>query len=205
MKDRRRPPHLIAIWMVLTVLVAVIVGREIFDAPETAPAPTTTLSLLAFGERDLGSVEVLNIDRRAALTRDATGTWFLHDATHSHAAGEQAASGEAHTSDPATAVELGAAATVAANLNAKDTLEPSRPLAEYGLANPKIIIAYYGRDGVEVDYRRPLATLYVGTQSPDRDTYFASIDDRPGIVLIVREDVDRLLDLMFATAEQKLN
>ena len=49
MKDRRRPPHLIAIWMVLTVLVAVIVGREIFDAPETAPAPTTTLSLLGFG------------------------------------------------------------------------------------------------------------------------------------------------------------
>ena len=201
MKDRRWPPHLIAIWMVLTALVAVIVGREIFEAPEPPPAPATTLTLLAFGEGDLGSVEVLNIDRRAALIRDATGIWFLHDATHSHAAGDQAASDEAHTSDPVVAVELGAAATAAANLSAKETLEPSRPLAEYGLANPKIIIAYYGRDGVEVDYRRPLATLYVGTQSPDRDTYFASIDDRPGIVLIVHDDVDRLLDLMFASGK----
>ena len=201
MKDRRWPPHLIAIWMVLTALVAVIVGREIFEAPEPPPAPATTLTLLAFGEGDLGWVEVLNIDRRAALIRDATGIWFLHDATHSHAAGDQAASDEAHTSDPVVAVELGAAATAAANLSAKETLEPSRPLAEYGLANPKIIIAYYGRDGVEVDYRRPLATLYVGTQSPDRDTYFASIDDRPGIVLIVRDDVDRLLDLMFASGK----
>jgi hypothetical protein len=196
MAETRLKPGLITLWGVLAAVVIVIIfGSDLAERPEQAPPEPR--ALLGFGEPDLGSVEVLNLDRRAALKRDETGNWFLHDATHKHQAGEQVATSESHQATPETAIASEAVARVAASLSAANIIEARRPLEEYGLANPGIIVAYYGRDGVEVDTRRPLAMLYIGGEAPDGETYFATIGDEPGIVLVPRGMVDRLLEMMF--------
>jgi hypothetical protein len=201
MAETRLKPGLIALWGVLAAVVIVIIfGSEFVDRPEQAPP--RPLTLLGFGEPDLGSVEVLDLDRRAALKRDETGSWFLLDATHKHQAGDQAATSENHQATPETAIASDTVARVAASLSAVDIIEARRPLEEYGLANPRIIVAYYGRDGVEVDTRRPLAMLYIGGEAPDGETYFATIGDEPGIALIPRGMVDRLLEMMFPLAPE---
>jgi hypothetical protein len=192
MSTRRLRPGLVAIWLVLIGLVVVIVAQQASQAPDPL-APT--VSLLSVGADALGSIEVLHQARRAAVSRDGEGQWFVHAANHSHAGGAVQAD-ETHQATPEAAADLGLRVTATAALTVRATERPARA-EDVGVANPKTIIAFYGRTADEIDYGSPLTMLYIGDRAPALGAYFATINDDPTIALVDDEALAALIDLLF--------
>lgn len=192
MSARRLRPGLIAIWLLLAGLVVVIVAQQGDQAPDLTE---TAMPLLSVGAEALGSIEVLHQARRAAVSRDGEGQWFVHAANHSHAGGAVQAD-ETHQATPEAAAGLGSrvAATAALMVRATERLARAE---DVGVANPKTILAFYGRTAGEIDYGSPLAMLYVGDHAPALGAYFATIDDDPTIALVDDEALAALIDLLF--------
>ena len=194
MSTRHFRPGLVAIWGVLLALVVVIVVQQPNEITTVGDAGLEPL--LTFGEPDLGSIEVLHEARRAAVTRDDEGQWFLHNANHSHAGGAVDTS-EIHQASAETADKIAAQVSATAAVRVDHLPHGDRPLDDYGLSNPKTIIAFYGRNADGVEYGRPLAMLYIGRHSSEREAYYATIDDDPRIALIPDSDMATLLELLF--------
>jgi hypothetical protein len=193
MSTRRLRPGLIAIWLVLAGLVVVIAARQDGETPD---ARESVIPLLAVGEDALGSIEVLHQARRAAVSRDAEGRWFVHAADHSHAGGAVQAD-ETHRAAPEAAATLAARVAATAALTVRRA-EGTAKAEDVGVGNPKTIVAFYGRAAGEIDYGSPLAMLYVGDHAPALAAYYATIDDDQTITLIGDKALSALIELLFS-------
>ena len=197
--------RLLTIWLVLAALVVAIVVADrtrIFDSEPVSLAGT--LSVFQFTEADLGSVEVLYKGQFASLMRDPNGQWFQHDTSHSHgataAAGADAVAEDTHSADPALAAAIAKQVALTAGMNADRRLAPDRDLDSYGLADPQIMIVFYGRAvGDAVPSR--LDMLYVGDLLPTEYTYYAKRESEDELVLIPRYYIALLLELMYGKGQ----
>ncbi len=192
MSTRRLRPGLIAIWLVLAGLVVAILAQQGDQVPDPAE---TAMPLLSVGAEALGSIEVLHQARRAAVSRDAEGQWFVHAANHSHAGGAVQAD-ETHQATPEESATLAARVAAAAGLTVRLAEQAAKP-EDIGVANPKTIVAFYGRSAGEIDYGSPLTMLYVGDHASALAAYYATIDDDPTIALVGDEALTALIDLLF--------
>lgn len=194
-------PRLLAVWGVLVVLVAGIVALEVtglFD-PEP-PAPTGSIPMFPWTEADLGGIEAFYQGRHSALMRDPDGLWFLHSASHSHAApadGASAGTADVHRADPESAAKIKEQLVIAARMIADRRLHPERGLDTYGLANPPVMIAFYGRTADGADYSKPLDVLYVGDLMTTEYAYYAMVDGFEDMLLVPRYNVSLLLAAMY--------
>lgn len=189
-------PRLLAIWLVLLALVGAIVVADrtrIFDSDP--PVRTSSVPAFNFTEADLGSVEVLYKGKFAALMRDPDGQWFQHDSSHSHS-GAAAGADEAHGADPARAAAIAEQVSVTARMIVERSVKAERGLDAYGLENPQIMIAFYGRAAGD-DVPSRLDVLYVGDLLPTQYTYYAKREGGGDLLLIPRHFVALLLGLMY--------
>jgi hypothetical protein len=194
-------PRLFVVWGLLGVLVAGIVALEVTGALDPEPkVPTGSFPMFRWTEADLGGVEAFYKGRHAALMRDPEGQWFLHGASHSHAApagGAPAAPNDVHRADPESAAKIEKQLVIAARMIADRRLRPERDLNTYGLANPQVMIAFYGRTPDGADYSKPLDVLYVGDLMTTEYAYYAMVDGFDEMLLIPRYNVSLLLATMY--------
>jgi|TARA_B100002003_G_scaffold212177_1_gene209072 hypothetical protein len=193
MRTLRRGPCVIGIWLVLAGLVIVIVAQQ---ASKNSAPVEPAIPLLSIGEDGLGSIEMLHQARRAAVSRDSEGQWFVHTGNHSHADGAVQTDETHHSSRKAGAVLAGHVAATAA-IRVRPAEDESRP-EDVGVVNPKTIVAFYGRSGREIDYDSPLAMLYVGDHAPDLEAFFATIDDDQTVTLVDEQALTALIGLLFS-------
>ncbi len=189
-------PRLLAVWLVLLALVGAIVVADrtrIFDSEP--PPPTAGTAVFQFTEADLGSVEVLYKGQFAALMRGPDGQWFQHDSSHSHS-GAAAGDDETHGADPARAAVIAKQVSVTARMIADRRLKPERGLESYGLENPQIMIAFYGKAAGD-DVPGRLDVLYVGDLLPTQYNYYAKREGTGDLLLVPRHFVALLLALMY--------
>lgn len=189
----------IVVWVIFLVLgggVIVHEGTDLFRPPP--PEKTGSWPMFAFSEEDLGAVELIYEGETASAMRGPDGRWFLHDGSHSHAEGaETALPGERHSADPELSAAIARQLDVTARMIADRRLMPEQNLAAYGLANPTAIFIFYGRDGNDIDYSRPLSILHVGELLPSELTYYTRRDGDEELSLVPRYQVVLLLTMAF--------
>ena len=196
---------------------------EQYDAHDHGPEgldelPEGRFPVFAFGEPDIGSVTVDWKGRHVDFARDPDGHWVQaghphdeardadghhHDAEgHGHDHGPDGhwhdAEGHAHdhrdreTGTP-DAAQITEQFEISARMLADRAIEPDRPLAEYGLEEPDILLTF--RDRLNGD---PLAVLRVGDLLVTGYAYYTMLERRPGrLLLIPRYQINLLLALAF--------
>jgi hypothetical protein len=186
--SRRR---LLAVWLVLGVLVAVIAVLEYADHRRAASAGTRDPRwLLPASIDELGAVEVADAGRLHRFERDANGAWFYHGV---HGAQE---ADHTHAADAALAERI--ERTLAAF--GRTRVERQFPLqgdgAAYGLAAPEVVVLVY-----RARERQPAAQYAVGHVAPDTASRYVLPVGRSAVVTIPAYQVDNLLALVRTAAE----
>lgn len=193
-------PRLLIVWSILALLLGVVVLHEATDlfAPGPPPPPTGTIPMFAFGEPDLGQVEIMYRGQSAALMRDPSGLWFQHGAGHRHTGADAAATpDDVHAADPEQAAKIAEQLRVTTRMIADRRVEPEQGLDAYGLFDPEAVFLFYGRKGDQPDYSRPLDVLYVGDLLPTEYAYYTMRDGDDALFLIPRYQIALLLALVF--------
>ena len=190
---RRRRTPLIAVWVLLGLLVAVVavLDRMALRAPpDVAPAPPTPARLTTVSIDGIGAVEIVGAGAYRRFERGADGAWFEH--RHVHGADPGAA--HEHESDPRASDAI--ARGIAAFLDAP-VVEDLGPVADpdaYGLAPPALFVALY-RPGVDM----PLARWLVGGETPDGTRYVSAAGSN--VVATVPEDRIATMRAVFEGAQ----
>ncbi len=196
---------------------------EQYDAHDHGPEeldelPEGRFRVFAFGERQIGSVTVEWKGRHVDFARDPAGRWMqashAHDRAHGADGHQHGAEGHAHDHGPdrhwhddeghahdhggqeietPDAAQITEQFEISARMLADRALEPDRPLAEYGLEEPEILLTF--RDRLNGD---PLAVLRVGDLLVTGYAYYTMLERRPGrLLLIPRYQINLLLALAF--------
>jgi hypothetical protein len=188
---RRIRPGLVAIWLVLLALVAVIVVIELQDRAEERSASSQPVRdprlLLPVSIDQIGALEIMYQGTVHRFERDDKGAWFYHG-MHAPAQGAHA-----HQTDPA------AAARIEKALAGFDRARTERffPLQdggkELGVATPQmVILAYRGREPA------PLIQLAVGDIAPDKLSRYVLPVGKSEVVSIANYQIDNLTSLIDA-------
>lgn len=165
---RRRRTPLLAVWVLLGLLVAVVAvldRKGTRTPPDVAPARPAADRLMTLSIDEIGAVEIVGAGAYRRFERDAEGTWFHH--RHAVDADEDAA--HEHERDPR------ASDTIARGIGAfLDTpvVEDLGSIADpdaYGLAPPTLFVVLY-RPGEDT----PLARWLVGGETPDGARYVSA-------------------------------
>jgi hypothetical protein len=200
---RRR---LVVIWVVLGGLLAGIIVHEATDIFDSKlPPRTDSLPMFQFGEPELTRVDVMYKGQPATLMRNAAGDWFPHHGSHrhNHSHGETA-TGRAesqlahpHAADRQQATEIAQRLALMSRMCADRRVRPEQDLKHYGLDNPQAIIAFYGRQGKEIDASQLLDVLSVGDLLPTQYAYYAMRAGDTELSLIPRYYIALLLASVF--------
>ena len=200
-------PRLLIVWSLLAVLLGAIALQEATGlfAPDPPQPPTGTIPRFAFGEPDLGQVEIIYRGRSAVLMRDPNGLWFQHGAGHRHAGASGAADGatpdDVHAGDPEQAAKIADQLAVTTRMLADRRVDPEQGLDAYGLFDPQAVVLFYGRRGDQPDYARPLDVLYVGDLLPTEYAYYTMRDGDDALFLIPRYQIALMLALAFGEGQ----
>jgi uncharacterized protein DUF4340 len=188
-RGRRR---LLAVWVVLGLLVAVIVAVEYGDhvrARSRAIADADDRKLVPVPVEQLGAVEIADAGRLHRFARDASGAWFYHGV---HTGAESA---HTHTSDPAVAARIEKALAAFGRTRMERDFPLGKDGATYGLTTPDIVIVLY-RDAES----QPLVQYAVGQVAPDTLSRYVMVVGRPTVVTIPNYQIDNLRALVHAVS-----
>jgi hypothetical protein len=174
--------RLLAVWLALFALLAVIALVEYDDAPQTAPDESLLLPLPA---SELGAVELAHAGALHRFERDAGGAWFYHGR---HAAAEPA---HAHQADAAAAQRLADAFAALGRTRIERRLPYERNSSQYGLAVPQTVLLLY-RKGES----QPLAQYEIGDVAPDTFSRYVHRTGSAEIVTIPNYQIENLLGLI---------
>ncbi|MDE0373498.1 MAG: hypothetical protein OXI73_13280 [Rhodospirillales bacterium] len=197
------------VWVLLLVAVVALVQTdrpppEQQDSHDHGPEglddlPEGRFPVFAFGEPDIGSVTVAWNSRHVDFERNPDGRWFqvshAHDHGHDHA---HDVDGHTHDHggdgpDSPDATQITEQFEITARMLADRAIKPDRPLVEYGLERPDILLTF--RDRLNGD---PLAVLRVGDLLVTGYAYYTVLERRPNrILLIPRYQINLLLALAF--------
>lgn len=201
------------VWVLLLVAVVALVQTDRpppdpHDAHDHGPGglddlPEGRFPVFAFGEPDIGSVTVAWKSQDVDFERNPDGRWFqvshAHDHDHDHAH-DHAHDVDGHTHDHGgdgpdspDATQITEQFEITARMLADRAIKPDRPLVEYGLERPDIVLTF--RDRLNGD---PLAVLRVGDLLVTGYAYYTVLERRPNrILLIPRYQINLLLALAF--------
>jgi len=187
----RRRRGLLAVWLVLGVLVATIVGLELADrrrAPSSAVADGRMLLPVSVAE--LSAVEIADRGRLHRFERDAAGAWLYHGV---HATGEGA---HTHTPDPALSARIETALAAFGRTRVERRLAVDADSAAHGLTAPEMVVLVYRRQ-----QSQPLAQYAVGALAPDTVSRYVLQVGAPGVVTIANYQIENLQALVRTAAE----
>lgn len=180
--------------------------------------PEGRFRVFAFGERQIGSVTVAWKGQHVDFARDPDGRWMqvgpphddahgadghqhgADDHTHDHGPDQHWHDDEGHAHDHGVregetpdAAQITEQFEISAKMLADRALQPDRPLTEYGLEEPDVLLTF--RDRLNGD---PLAVLRVGDLLVTGYAYYTMLERRPGrLLLIPRYQINLLLALAF--------
>ncbi len=207
--------RLVVVWLAFGVLLAGIIVHEVTDLFDPKPQPHSgRIPMFPFSEPELSRVEVMYAGRFATLIRNAEGDWFQHDARHGHhrdhrhgetdegrekseLAPADPPHAHPHPADRAQSALIAERMALMARMLADRRVRPTQRLEHYGLANPKTMMAFYGRQGKGVEASQPLAVLSVGDLLPTQYAYYAMRAGDKDLSLIPRYYIALLLALVF--------
>ena len=157
-------------------------------------AGTTTASrgadlLLPVSMAQVWAIEIVAGGKLTRFERDGAGAWFRHLGQHSHAAGANV-----HVADPAQApiIDTAFRAFDAAVAEARIAPGDAAHLAQYGLAQPTLIVLFYARDS-----STPLARLEFGASADKLDRY-ARLAPNGAVITVAEFEPKRLTELLRA-------
>lgn len=188
MSPARARRGLLAVWLVLAVLVAVIVAIEHGDrvrARSGAAADRDDRRLLPVPVEQLGAIEIADAGRLHRFARDATGAWFYHGV---HSATESA---HTHAADPAVAERIERTVAAFGRTRIERDFALAKDGADYGVATPDVVVLVY-----RPDQSQPLAQYAVGHVAPDTVSRYVMVVGRPTVVTIPNYQIDNLLALV---------
>lgn len=165
---RRRRTPLLAVWVLLGLLVAVVVvlDRTGTRAPtDVAPDRPGADRLTTLSIDEIGAVEIVGAGAYRRFERDADGTWFHHR----HAAGADADSAHEHKRDPRASDTIARAIAAFVDTPVVEDLGRVADAEAHGLAPPALFIVLY-RPGEDT----PLARWLVGGEAPDGGRYVSA-------------------------------
>ena len=193
------------VWVLLLVAVVALVQTERtppdpHEGHDHGPEglddlPEGRFPVFAFGEPEIGSVTVAWKSHHVDFERDPDGRWVQAGHAHDHAHG---ADGHTHHhggagSDSPDAAQIAEQFEITARMLADRAIKPDRPMVEYGLETPDILLTF--RDRLNGD---PLAILRVGDLLVTGYAYYTVLERRPNrILLIPRYQINLLLALAF--------
>ena len=203
------------VWVLLLVAVVALVQTDRpppqqDDSHDHGPGglddlPEGRFPVFAFGEPDIGSVTVAWKSQDVDFERNPDGRWFQvsrahdHDHDHDHDHGhDHDVGGHTHDhggdgTDSPDATQITEQFEITARMLADRAIKPDRPLVEYGLERPDIVLTF--RDRLNGD---PLAVLRVGDLLVTGYAYYTVLERRPNrILLIPRYQINLLLALAF--------
>ena len=193
------------VWVLLLVAVVALVQTDRpppdpHDAHDHGPEglddlPEGRFPVFAFGEPDIGSVTVAWKRQHVDFERNPDGRWFQVSHAHDHA---HDVDGHTHDHsgdrlDSPDAAQITEQFEITARMLADRAIKPDRPLVEYGLERPDILLTF--RDRLNGD---PLAVLRVGDLLVTGYAYYTVLERRPNrILLIPRYQINLMLALAF--------
>lgn len=176
--------RLLAVWLALFALVALIALIEYEDAARSAQETGEENLLLPLPVAQLGAIELGAAGALHRFERDAGGAWFHHGA---HAGSEAA---HAHQADPAAAQRIAAVFGALGRARIERRIPYDGNSREYGVMPPRILLVIYtGEDA------RPLAQYAIGDVAPDSFSRYAHRAGSAEVVTIPNYHVENLLTL----------
>jgi hypothetical protein len=178
---------LLAVWLVLAMLVAVIVVIE-HGARGRAKSGADTADgrmLLPLPLEELGAIEIADAGRLHRFERDPNGRWFYHG-VHTGAEGAHT-----HVADPALAERIDRSLAAFGRTRIERDFPVGGHGADYGVATPDVVILVY-----RPNESQPLAQYAVGHVAPDTVSRYMMVVGRPVVVTIPNYQIDNLLGLI---------
>ena len=181
---------LIAVWLILAALVAVIVAIQRADRKTEAIESVATRDerlLVPVGIEELGAIEIARAGTLHRFERDAGGAWFYHGV---HRGGEQQ---HGHAADPATAAIIEKALAGFGRARMERQFPLSVQNDEFGVTRPEIFIMVYRPKETQ-----PLSRYAVGIVAPDKLSRYVLPVGGTQVVTIPEFHIDNLLSLIQA-------
>lgn len=189
----RRRRGLVAVWLALAALVAVILVLDYGDRWRQArhDADPDPRLLLPVSVEQLGAVEIADRGTLHRFERDAAGGWLYHG---THAAAE---ADHRHAADPVLAERIGRALTAfgRTRVERRFGLDPAGD--PYGVTTPQIVILAY-----RPAQAQPFVQYAVGHLAPDTTSLYLTVVGSREVVTIPSYQVDNLLALVQAAGER---
>ena len=188
--ETRNRRKLVAVWVILAALVALIVAIQRADRKTEAIESILTRDerlLVPVGIEELDAIEIARAGTLHRFERDASGAWFYHGV---HTGSEQQ---HGHAADPATAaiIEKSLAGFGRARMERQFPLDVQND--EFGVTRPEIFIMVY-----RTKETQPLARFAVGIVAPDKMSRYVLQVGRTQVVTIPEFHIENLLALIQA-------
>ena len=161
---------------VALLLVSAALGVGVLLIPaggNQTPTPAPVVSVLRFDVEKIASLKLSDAEGNAVTAQKLDSNWTV--LMPKEAAGDNR--------------RLNSLASRLSELSASASFQPTEPLASYGLASPNLTITVELIGGASHQLR-------IGTQTPDRRSSYAMVDDRPEVFLLpnfVADDAQRLM------------
>lgn len=165
---RRRRTPLVAVWVLLGLLVAVVAVLDRTGTrppPDVAPARPAPARLTTLSIAEIGAVEIVGAGAYRRFERDAEGTWFHHR----HAVGVDADAAHEHERDPRASDTIARGISAFVDTPVVEELGRVADPDAYGLAPPALFVVLY-RPGEDT----PLARWLVGGEAPGGGRYVSA-------------------------------
>jgi hypothetical protein len=187
MSGGRPSRRLVAVWVLLGVLVAVIATIQHGDraAGRTEGEARDERRLLPAPIAEIGAVEILNKGTLYRFERDAAGAWFYHGI---HAETQQQ---HEHTVDAAAAERIEKALAGFGRARKEREFPLNVQADEFGVTRPDIFIMTYLPKSTQ-----PLSRYAVGILAPDNVSRYVLPVGSTTVVTIPDFQITNLLDLI---------
>ena len=188
MRGARLRPRLVAVWLLLAGLVAVVVVIEYTDAVGRGSAAVTARDsrlLVPAPVDQLGALEIADAGTLHRFERDAASGWFYHGA-HTRTEGAHS-----HPADPAAAQRIEKVLAAFCRTRIERQLARGTGQDAYGVTTPRILILVY-----RSSESQPFVQYAVGDVAPDTVSRYVEIVGGLGVVTIPTYQIDNLLTLI---------
>lgn len=174
-------PRLVAVWLTLLALVAVIVALDYADRVE----PADVEWLLPAPVEEIGALELGHAGKLHRFERDGGGAWFYHGA---HDASQ---ADHGHEADPEMGRRIAEALAAFGRTRIERRLPFDPQSRQYGVTAPALQIVLY-----PVNDPRPLAQYAIGDIAPDTFSRYVLRAGSEEVLTIPNYQVENLLALI---------
>jgi hypothetical protein len=194
----RVKPKVVAIWLTLAALLALIVYVDRADEAARRDRffnpPMDARSLLPLPIEQIGAIEIGHTGVLHLFERDSSGTWLYHGV---HAEDEQE---HEHIVDPEAAERIAYSfgGLDRALIERRLPLDPQNDV--YGVSRPEMVILVYA-----LGHPNPVAQYTVGDVAPDAISRYVLIAGQTDVITIPEYQIENLVELTKAMKQRYAN